>query len=102
MYTDDIYVYNVKHIEFRKCSIKCPEKGVFDAFINDIDGDNVLTFGYINNCFKCNNFFNVRPLPYYLIKLIAKKVCIQYVHLINVKSGKHWKMDLNQIMSNID
>ena len=86
-----------------KSRISCPAKGWMDAIVtNDIDGDNVLTYAYVNDCYKLNNFGDMQILPYYLIEMIARWVSRQYIHLLTEGDDRgHWKIDVDDILQSI-
>ena len=93
----NIYVYNFKWNEFKKSKIKCPTKGDYITFVHHDDlKDNLLTFGYIRY------YFNVQIFPKHLITFIVKWVSQnQQIHLI-CDQGKHWEINANHIINNIE
>ena len=101
---DDIYIYDTNNNLFSQSKISCPAKSGFYATIsNDPEGDELITFGFINDCYKSNNFQNVQVLPFYLIQLISHWLCIQEIYLLQygVKGGGHWKIDVDDILQSI-
>eukprot|EP01084_Bolivina_argentea_P300347 517890_1 len=72
--SDNIYFYDIKCNSFRKSKVKCPKLQFrYNAVItNNKYNDELLTFGFINKCYKSNKFINLKHLPVDLIKLIGK------------------------------
>ena len=98
-----IYIYDVKHNVFKKSKIKCQQRGEFNALItNDMDRNNLLTFGYINNCYKLDNFSNVQLLPLYLIKIVAKYAFNQQIYLMSIHNGSRFKFNVDHILNNME
>ena len=113
-FSDDIFVFNTETLKFRKSNVKCPKKASYYAVItNDIDGDDLLTFGYVNNCYKSPTFNHLQSLSFDVVQLIAKWVCNQTIYLIQDgetekdgiwdqwESENHWKMDADDILQAI-
>ena len=95
--------------------VQCPMTARFNAtLIYDDRRDELLTFGFINACFRFPEFENFRKLPYYLIQLIKKWISIEYVHLIfhqhkfmghgvkfNCPENNHWKINVDHLLTSI-
>ena len=98
-----IFVLNVRTKKLMKSSIKLPvtnlEYGhVFADEVKDLS----LVFAYINNLWKCEEFSDISALPIYLIKLIAKWICFEKVHLTtSKKQDRYWEIDIDQILQSI-
>lgn len=104
--SDDILVFNTQNFKFHRSNIKCPKKANYYAIItNDIEGDNLLTAAYINNCYKLPMFAHLQHLPFYMVELIAKWVCNQTIYLLKYgnygedddRSENIWKIDVDHI-----
>eukprot|EP01084_Bolivina_argentea_P309913 536120_1 len=105
--SDDIYIWDFadgyNNIIVKKSRVKCPVESVFHCVI--IDGylqEELLTFGYVKNCFKMNSFKNMRLPPAYLIKCIQNfLVYFEQIHLFECWGEEHlyqWKIDLNKLL----
>ena len=63
--------------------------------------DDLLTFGYVNRCYKMPDFKGVQVLPFYLIKLIKEWVCFETLHLLQLNkdwSWTDWTIDVDIIL----
>ena len=100
---DDIYIYDVKCNEFKKSKVICPHNEWYHAFITDnTEYNNLLTKRYINDCYKMNSFANLQILSNDLIKFICSWISNQYIHLMKLSGGEHWKIDVNHILNDIE
>ena len=100
-WTDIISIYDFKINKFRQCSVKCPKKTRFEAvMVNNSENDELLTFGFVNKCFRSSQFNDIQALPYYLITLIGNWVCSEFIHIVNTdhNGGNHWKINVEAIM----
>eukprot|EP01084_Bolivina_argentea_P264730 448535_1 len=96
---DDIFIYDTRKHLFIKSKIKCPSKGKFYGIItNDSKYDEILCFGFVNYCYKGNNFKNMQSLPFYLIKLINGYFCHEELHLFQRAGIGHWKINIDHIL----
>ncbi len=97
-YTDIITIYDFKTNKFRQSSIKCPKKRRFKAVMaNNSQNDELLTFGFVNECFRSSQFNDIQVLPYYLVKLIGNWVCYEFIHIV-ADDGKHWRLNIDTIL----
>ena len=108
--SNDIMILNRDEQNLIKSKIKCPLIASFNAtLVYDDKRDELLTFGFINACFRSLEFENMIKLPHYLIKHIKKWISIEYVHLIfheysNSKAISlinHWKINVDDILKSI-
>ena len=44
--------------------------------------DELLTFGFVHECYKKDNMKKMQELPFYLIQLIAKWIFYNYLHIV--------------------
>ena len=97
---DDIYIYSVNDESFKLSNVKCPESGHYQAMsIKDKQKDNVTTFGFIRSEWsKCMMSDHLFP-PQYLIQIICGYYAEEFVHLFNIHSSKHYKMDVFYIIN---
>ena len=77
---------------------------VAGIILRDDKRDELLVFGFINQCFRNKEMINVQILPVYLIKLIRGWVCIEMVHLIAWtkdwdRKYLHWKINVDDILT---
>jgi hypothetical protein len=95
----DIWIFDTLKNVFTRSNLKTPSRGEFHAaIINDSgDKDEVLTFGFVSQCFKLKEFAAVQPLPFYLIQFISKWMQNQTVHLL--ANYGHWTINVDHILS---
>lgn len=80
---DDIHIYDMKDQTLRASKLKCPFKGDCRAVISGTsDEEEMITNGFIKNCYKQKEFIDVMLLPHYLIKLIARRYQNERVYLL--------------------
>ena len=85
-----------------------PLHAIFNAtLVHNDKRDELLTFGFVNACFRSSEFKTIRKLPHYLKKLIGQSISIEYVHLIfHEGTGaddafpviNHWKINVDNII----
>ena len=72
--------------------------------------DEILTFGFVDACFRSSEFENIIKLPHYLVKLIGKWISIEYVHLllhqqavrdIGYSGINHCRINVDDILTSI-
>eukprot|EP01084_Bolivina_argentea_P092450 166312_1 len=81
--TDDIYILNTDMMTFRKSVIKCPCKDSFQAILFcDEHREQIITFGFIRQCWKSKQFLTLQYPPNYICQLINQWFVDEYVHLI--------------------
>ncbi len=96
--SDNIFIYDIIKNKFMISKIKCPEKAEYQAILfNNSLRDEILTYGYIKNCFKNPMFNNVQLLPTYLVKMIGVYYCLEQIHLIGRKN-KHWSINIDCLL----
>ena len=86
-----------------KSDIKTPTIARATAIITrDDERDSLLTFGFVNQCYKMEEFGDVQALPFYIIKLMEKWVCFEMIHVIQLLTNDlpvvHWTMDVDKII----
>ena len=93
-----VHVYNVRKHQLSRSCIRVPyESCINPAMITRNDNnDNLLTFGFINDCYKNQEFKDVQVLPFYLIKFISNWVYFETIHLIHCP--KHWTIDVDDVI----
>jgi len=98
VFSNDIFIYDIRNNKFIKSKIKCPKKGMYYAIIiNNSKRDEITCFGFINYCYKSNNFINIQLLPQYLIKIICSYFCHEEIYLLKRGTGEHWKINVDCI-----
>ena len=103
---NSIFVYDVRKDVMIKSDIKKPTNDFSCVIItrND-DRDNLLTFGFVGECYKKREYKNIQKLPFYLIKMIDSWVCFETVHLLIDSHGvrceprTHWTIDVDKIIT---
>ena len=100
-----IIVYDLNTRQIKKSSIRCPDttqkKGFQAVNLGDKERDELTTFGFVNSSFKKKEFRGVQALPHYLISMIGKWYAMEYIHLIPVDEQTHWRIAVDQILSNL-
>ena len=100
--SDTIWIYDVKNKSFRKSNVQCPaKKKVHAAIIDDPESDNLLTFGFVHDLYKEEEFDDVQKMPSDLVQLIGHWISRQTVYLMEYGSGQHWKINLDHILNDI-
>ncbi len=90
---DEIYIFSLLNQEFTASKIKCPQKGHFQAIrIGDKLKDEMAVFGYIRCQWILSEISDHYFPPVYLLQLIHSYYLNEYIHLIHIDDGKHWKM----------
>ena len=98
---DDIWLYSVRDMTFKKSNIKCPKKSAYRAFtINDRKRDEMTTFGYVRDRWKQCEIDNHLFPPRYLIGIMHKYYLNEEIHLFQRITGKHWRIDAVDIIAN--
>eukprot|EP01084_Bolivina_argentea_P149800 261653_1 len=104
--SDDIYIFDIKHAKLMKSKMKCHFGGYTKGIITDNTyNDELLTFGFVNSIFKTDAFYDIQPLPHYLIQLISTWVCNQHIHIIqnNSQTGgaeaEHCRINVDDIFN---
>eukprot|EP01084_Bolivina_argentea_P015570 29176_1 len=98
-YADAIFIYDTRNNVFVKSKIKCPEEAEYNAILmNDSKRNEMITFGFVRDCYKAETFVGVRSLPQYLIKIVCCYFCIEEIYLLKRNSGLHWKINVDCIL----
>lgn len=96
----DIFVFDVKKKRFMKSKRKCP----FDACVHwagimgSAHHDELLVFGFINELYRTSAFVNIRTLSYHVTKLICKRVCNEWIHIMAKYDGQHCKIHIDSVL----
>ena len=103
-YHQFIFVYNVRNHKLIKSDIEAPLN--YDAcpvITRNGERDNLLTVGFINYCYKMEEFKDVQAMPFYLIKLIGEWVYFETLHALIGEdlSRTHWIIDVDKIIASI-
>ena len=103
-----IFVYYVKHKKLAKSNITTPATDAIGkaTLTRNEEFEDLLTFGYVHDCYKIKNFKNMRMIPFYLIQLIGKWICYETIHLFTVQNDKdrtkkHWTIDVDKIIQSV-
>ena len=110
--SNDIMIWDRNQQKLLQSKIKCPMSGRFNAtLVYDDNRDELLTFGFINECFRSSAFEDIRKLPHYLIQLIRRRISIEYVHLlfhrhragagVKCPENNHWKINVDHLLASI-
>ena len=65
--------------------------------------ENMVTFGFVNKCYKGKEYENIQHLPFYLIKFIERWVCYETLHLMtgspdDIAKVNHWIIGVDKII----
>ena len=98
---DDIYIYSVRDGTFKTSKVKCPQNSQYQSFtINDKPKDNLATFGWIRCEWReCGMNDHLFP-PEYLIRIIGGYYTNEWIHLLNSRTGEHYRMNAFDIIDN--
>ena len=99
---DHIYMYSMSDAAFKESKLKLPEQSRFEVIaMDDKSKDNLTTFGFIRcKCKECGIDNHLFP-PEYLIRILCGYYINEFVHLINNKTGRHYKIDVFSIIDNV-
>eukprot|EP01084_Bolivina_argentea_P129216 228243_1 len=106
-WTDWIEVFDVRNDVMKQSVIKCAKKTFLRAVLTRNDEkDEILTFGFINYCFKLAELSHIQPMPYYLQKIIANYVCFEQIHIFDVplmsnSNKSHWSINVDKIIQSV-
>ena len=110
----EIYVFDIENNKCKTCAVRWPmDRKMKSIMIRDAERENLLTFGYINMCFKESEFNDLLLLPDYLI---GNWFVIEHIHLFayhpvftgpysNAEFGRehdHWKIDVDHVIASIE
>ena len=93
-----IFIYDIKHEKLMKCGIEAPSDSICSALTRNKSNEELLTFGFVHDCYKVTNFRGIQMIPFYLIKVIGKWVCYETIHLVGDEG--HWTIDMDKIITN--
>merc|ERR1712032_240378 len=97
---DTIYIMDINTKSFALSNLKCPVSGQFRAFLVDnYSMTDIIVDGYLRRCWQSDIFKNVGSLPNELINLIYNFYSQEFVHLMQIGKGNHWKILLNDILN---
>eukprot|EP01084_Bolivina_argentea_P288775 495696_1 len=97
--TDVILIYCVSTQTFSESKIRCPEKGIFKAItMNYSKNDELTVFGYVRQQWNLYEMSVDMFPPFYLVKLIQCWYWTGKTYLIEINSGKHWKIDTLELL----
>ena len=99
-----IYVFDVNKFELKQSKIECPVSGYTSCvfFDNKLNND-LLTYGYIRDCYKQNGFENINYLSHDLILLISEWIRNEQIYGIfhDHSDQEHWSIDVKDILSQL-
>ena len=61
------------------------------------DGSEIIISEYLRQCWRSKEFFNTMKLPLDLARLITHFYSHECIHLIQRKTGDHWKIPLDKV-----
>ena len=100
-YYDDIYIWDLKMMIFKRSEQKCPEINEYRACIMvDKMVDDVVVYGYMRRYIDSD----MRHLPQDIIAIMLQWCQDSFVHLIagfsaiNGDFNKHWKIQLSKLL----
>ena len=101
---NSITVYDLKRNECYETSIICPTVSgtMYAICMVDEELDELIMFGFVHGVYRLKQFDDMRHLPVYLIKMMSKWFCTEYVHILarfDTGSGRHWKINIDEILN---
>ena len=101
-----VFVYDLINGKMTKSDIKGPAMKPLTAITTrNVQHDSLLTFGFINHCYKFKEFDGIQELPFYIIKFIEKWVCFELMYVIELTLSRqdttpkhHWTIDVDAII----
>ena len=98
-YYDEIFIFSTKDEKFIKSNVKCPGKGGYRAFtINNKSKNELSVHGFVRDTWKLSEISDHLYPPQYLIMIINKYYWNEWVHVIEIYTGKHFKIDTLDIL----
>ena len=82
-----------------QCKLKCPpntEGPMRAVCIHDEETENLMVFGFVNDCQKTYRHINV---PIFLINIILSYILNEYIHIFHI--CKHFKINIDDILCNL-
>lgn len=103
IFTRRIQIIDLYKMCLRKTDIRPPNnKSTNKAVIrNDKYLQNIITFGFVRNCWKYPAFKGIDLLPVYLTKIIEKYYHYEVVHVL-IEGGSHWTISVDRIIWGLD
>ena len=106
LFSGKIWISDLLTFKIRESSIICPIPAGSDseeephALNMGEEIDEILSCGYIRDCWSEDEMKSLRYPPMYLIKIIKKYFCDEVIYLFeNYDSMSHWKIKLNDILN---
>ena len=95
-----IWIYSVHDKKLTKSKLKCPGSySHLQAFsIHNKEDDELAVFGFVRRQWKLSEIADYLFPPYYLLKLMHGFYWNECVHLIGQYDGKHWRIDIFDIL----
>lgn len=99
VFTQRIQIIDLYRQCLRKTDINCPKRSFETKTVirNDKYSQDIITFGFIRNCWRDPLFRGKEILPVYLIKIIERYYYYQVIHLFCQK-GLHWTISVDHII----
>lgn len=94
----NIYILKLKKMTFIKTKINAPSIGAFRLIImENMYKNKIIINGFIRKM-KTELYID---LPSSIIMLIQTWHIIEYIHIIHILNGKHWKINIDKLFENI-
>ena len=86
-------------VEVSKLKLPFSVTRCYNLYGFSVDGaSDILINGYVRNCWKDKEFEGVNELPFELICVMVRFCAREEIHLVQASYGKHWKIDLDDIL----
>ena len=97
-----IFVCELAMMKFYKYNLNCPK--LSDGSINmicvgDKKNDELMVYGFIKKILLKENNKLMMTTNYYLIQIVMKYVCIEYIHILI--GEEHWQVNIDDILNNL-
>ncbi len=100
---NNIMIYDFKTNKFSESAVQLPKKeNVVSVMINKEIKDELLTFGFVNDCYRLQQFKSIPLMPYYIIKCVSSFICNEFIHIIGklkeTSAETHWKINVDCVL----
>ena len=96
---DKIEIFDVDKQLICQSDIKCPEMVEYRAMlIDNCKQSDIIIHGYLRKIWNNEEFNNLNN-TIRLIMLMIRFYANEYVHLIQINSGRHWRIQLRDLLS---
>ena len=100
--SNTIQIFDVVNEKMYQCNIQCPHSGEYRAvLIDNFEKSDIIIDGYLRMIWKEYEFIGMNELPVELIKLLRRFYAQEWLHLMAIRTGEHWKIELPHLLESI-